>query len=118
MSIRSRRRASCWARASIFFLAFLRVISRDSRPNEVGNGPRPEPPLPAKDPPPLESEETKVPIAELPPWAFSSNYEKINSQQNNFQFIESVDVKSNNYFNNSGLVWNFWVGFNDILKHL
>ena len=91
----SGRSRSCCASAWIFFLAFFKVISRDSRPT-------PELKAPAKrvsvqrcpkviswfratvltvdtppkllPPPPFRSAETKVPIAELPPCAFSSNY--------------------------------------------
>ena len=95
MSMWSGRSRSCCASAWIFFLAFFKVISRDSRPT-------PELKAPAKrvsvqrcpkviswfratvltvdtppkllPPPPFRSAETKVPIAELPPCAFSSNY--------------------------------------------
>ena len=92
MSMWSGRSRSCCASAWIFFLAFFKVISRDSRPTPELKAPakrvsvqrcpkvislfRATVDTPPKllPPPPFRSAETKVPIAELPPCAFSSNY--------------------------------------------
>ena len=91
----SGRSRSCCASAWIFFLAFFKVISRDSRPTPELKAPANrvsvqrcpkvsswfratvltvDTPPKLLPPPPFRSAETKVPIAELPPCAFSSNY--------------------------------------------
>ena len=112
MSMWSGRSRSCCASAWIFFLAFFKVISRDSRPT-------PELKAPAKrvsvqrcpkviswfratvltvdtppkllPPPPFRSAETKVPIAELPPCAFSSNWGENNI---NLLWVKSLEIQA------------------------